>query len=204
MENINISTSSFVHTISQLVPLDNEIYPLTLGIQTSPHLDIKDAIELVYFQQGTSAHFHIKSWKQGLKGTIITNIDGKLIKKYQDIADAIAQAQQECKQQVKIKFGLLAGFVMSGKGIPTLQADQLNIIAHHIHTIETNNDLWPKKYYWPQNINTTDMIDQDIYILKLQQQRLQQQSDQQGFYNQNGNNSTNITKLECLENQSNK
>ena len=57
---------------------------------------------------------------------------------------------------------------MSGEGIPTLQADQLNVIAHHINSICTGKDLWPDKRQWPQKLDTTESIAQEIHIAKLQ------------------------------------
>ena len=56
LENVDISTNTFVQTTSKLVPLDHKIYHPTLGLVTSPHPDIKNAVKLVDFQQGTSAH----------------------------------------------------------------------------------------------------------------------------------------------------
>ena len=46
---------------------------------------------------------------------------------------------------MKIEFGSLVGFAMSGEGIPTLQAVQLNVIAHHINSLRTGKDLWLDK-----------------------------------------------------------
>ena len=80
-------------------------------------------------------------------------VDGIPIKTYQNIKDAVSQAKQKLKKEVKIEFGSLVGFVMSGEGIPLLQADQLNEIAHHIHSTFTGKDLWPKKQNWPQKLD---------------------------------------------------
>jgi len=123
---------------------------------------------LVDFQQGMSAHQHITSWKRRLKGTIVIAIDGVPTTKYKDITDAVSKACQERKKQVKIEFGSLVGFAMSGEGIPTLQADQLNIIAHHIYSIQTKHNLWPDKVQWPQTLKNLDVIEQEIHVSKLQ------------------------------------
>ena len=61
LKSIDISTNTFVKISLHLVPLDNKIYYSTLGIRTTLHPDIKDAIKLIIFQQGTSAHYHIFS-----------------------------------------------------------------------------------------------------------------------------------------------
>ena len=137
--------------------------------------------ELVDFQQGTSAHRHIKTWKRYLKGTIVTTIDGIPITKYKDITDTVSKACQELKKQVKIEFGSIVGFAMSGEGISTFQADQLNVIAHHIYSIQTKHNLWSNKAKWPKKMNNTDVIEQEIHISKLQQRKLKLQSDWRGL-----------------------
>ena len=34
---------------------------------------------------------------------------------------------------------------MNGEGVPTLQVDQLNLIAQHLNEINTKEDLWLNK-----------------------------------------------------------
>ena len=65
----------------------------------------------------------------------MTSVDGKPIKCRDDIENVVKQAKRQHKKSIKIKFGSLAGFTMSGEGISTLQTDQMNVIAHHIHSI---------------------------------------------------------------------
>jgi hypothetical protein len=52
--------------------LNEKAYHPTLGMIVATHPDIKHAVELVEFQVGTLTHQHIRSWKRGLRGTIIT------------------------------------------------------------------------------------------------------------------------------------
>ena len=90
LESIDLSTNMFVKTTSHLFPLDDKIiHHPTLGIRVKPHPDIKDALELVDFQRGTSAHRYIRSWKRRLKGTTITTIDGTPINNLDDIINAV-------------------------------------------------------------------------------------------------------------------
>ena len=58
-----------------------------------------------------------------------------------DIRTAVQRARNNKQTNIKIEFGSLVGFAMSGEGVPTLQADQLNVIAHHLNQINTNIDL---------------------------------------------------------------
>ena len=183
MESIDLSTNTFVQTTSHLISLDDKIHHPTLGIRVKPHSDIKDALELVDFQQGTSAHRYIRSWKRRLKGTIITTIDGTTINKLDDIINVVRKAKQQHQKQVKVEFGSLVGFAMSGDGIPTLQTDQMNFIAYHIHSICTKHNLWINKTAWPNAIDSSEMINHDVKISKLQQKKLQLQDDWEGFCN---------------------
>ena len=70
---------------------------------------------------------------------------------------------------------------MSGEGISTLQTDQMNVIAHHIHIICTKHDLWTDKTAWPEAIDSAEMINHDIKTSKLQQKKRQLQDDWNGF-----------------------
>ena len=95
----------------------------------------------------------------------------------------MAQARKESKRNIKITFGSLAGFAMSGEGIPTLQADQLNVIAHHINSIRTNQNVWTDPTKWPAPLHSMITIAKAIEISKLQQKKLQKQPDWNGFLN---------------------
>ena len=53
-----------------------------------------------------------------------------------------------------IVFGSLVGFFMSGEGVLTLQADQSNVIAHHLNEINIKEDLWPNKEDWPHLLDS--------------------------------------------------
>ena len=106
---------------------------------------MKNSVELQHLHPNTSSFRHIKFWKRRLRGTIITSVDGKPIHSETDIMEAISDARKKFSQSVRVEFGSLAGFAMNGEGIPTLQADQLNVIAHHLTAMNTNCDVWKDK-----------------------------------------------------------
>ena len=58
--------------------------------------------------------------------------------------------RQEGQMSRKCKSALHKFFVNEDR-IPTLQTDQMNVIAHHIHSIRMQQDLWPEKdkTKWP-------------------------------------------------------
>ena len=56
---------------------------------------------------------------------------------------------------------------MIGKGVPMLQADQLNVIAHYLNEINTNVDLWQSKNEWPHLLDSQEILLTQLNINKL-------------------------------------
>ena len=110
---------------------------------------MNNLIKLVEFQVGTTTHRHIRFWKRRLRGTIIISVNNESITNDDDIEIAIENAKKNKQKNIIIVFGSKVGFPMSGEGVPTLQADQLNVIAYHLHEINTKEDLLPNKEEWP-------------------------------------------------------
>ena len=79
---------------------------------------------------------------------------------------------QYIQSNTTIEFGSLVGFAKSGEGVPTLQADQLNVIAHHLNQINTNVDLWPNKSDWPQLLNSLEILPTQLKVNKLRRKLL--------------------------------
>lgn len=59
----------------------------------------------------------------------------------EDIIIAVEKARKNKPKNITIVFGPLAGFFMIGEGVPTLQADQSNVITHHLYEINTKENL---------------------------------------------------------------
>jgi hypothetical protein len=172
LSTLDISTNKYVHTTSHTIPLNEKAYHPTLGMVTATHPDMKQAMELVEFQVGTSTHRHIRSWKRRLRGTIITTINNEPIKNEKDIMDVIQRARNNKQTTIKIEFGSLVGFAMSGEGVPTLQSDQLNVIAHHLNGINNEEDIWVNKKEWPQPIDSMEVINEKVRINIMKRNRL--------------------------------
>ena len=98
-----------------------------------------------------------------------------------DIKAAVQKARNNNQKNIKIEFGSLVGFVMSGEGVPTLQADQLNVIAHHLNEINTNVDLWPNKKDWPQLLDSPEIIPTQIKVNKLRRKLLKETDEWDSF-----------------------
>jgi hypothetical protein len=61
---------------------------------------------------------------------------------------------------------------MSGEGVATLQLDQLNVIAHHLNSINNEEDIWVDKMDWPQQIDSVDSIKEKVKINLMKRNRL--------------------------------
>ena len=100
------------------------------------HPDIKYAVEFNgCLTVGTTAHKYIRSWKQCLGETNITKINGHNITTPSNIDRVISDEVWNGKQTAKIEFWSLTTFEIDGAGVPTLQTDQHNVIAHHLNAI---------------------------------------------------------------------
>jgi hypothetical protein len=172
LSTLDISTNKYVHTTSHTIPLNEKAYHPTLGLIVPSHPNMKHAVELVEFQVGTSTHRHIRSWKQQLRGTIITTINDEPIKNEKDIKAVIQRARNNKQTTIKIEFGSLVGFAMSGEGVPTLQSDQLNVIAHHLNSINNEEDIWVDKTDWPQSIDSDEAVKEKVRVNVMKRNKL--------------------------------
>ena len=181
LETLDISTNTHIHTTSHTVPLNNKQLHKRLGLITQPHPDTNDSIELVEFQVGTTTHQYIQSWKQRLNGTITISVNNESITNDDDIEIAIQNAWNNNQKNITIVFGSLVGFVMSGEGVPTLQADQLNVIVHNLNAITTSEDLWPEENDWPTLIDSPEILPIQLKIKKLQWKMMKETPEWESF-----------------------
>jgi hypothetical protein len=172
LSTLDISTNKYLHTTSHTIPLNEKSYYPTLGKVVSSQPDMKRAVELVEFQVGTSTHRHIRSWKRRLRGTIITTINDETITSEEDIKAVIQRACNNKQTTIKIEFGSLVGFAMSGEGVPTLQSDQLNVIAHHLNSINNEEDIWVDKTEWPQSMDSDETVRENIRVNVMKRNKL--------------------------------
>ena len=174
LATLDTSTNTYIHTTSHMVPLNNKPYHKKLGLITQPHPDMKDSMELAEFQCGTTSHRHIRSWKQRLRRTIIISVNDELKRNDEDIIIAVENAERAQQKNITIVSGLLVQFAMIGEGVPTLQADQLNVIAHHLHEINTKEDLWPNKEEWSHLTDSPKILPIQMTVNKLRRKTLKE------------------------------
>ena len=99
-------------------------------------------------------------------------MNDELIRNDNDVIIAVENARRNQQKNITIVFGSLVGFAMSGEGVPTLQADQLNVIAHHLHEINTKEDLWLNKDEWPRLMDSPEILPIQMSINKLRRNTL--------------------------------
>jgi hypothetical protein len=61
----------------------------------------------------------------------------------------MAQKRLKHQRHVTVQFAHPSWTATTSEGVPTLQFDQLNVIAHHLHAIRTSDTLWHDPLTWP-------------------------------------------------------
>jgi hypothetical protein len=102
------------------------------------------------FEPGTHAHKTIRHWKSCLTGSIIQLInDDEDVYTPADVVRILSGKQCLHKSHVTIQFAWPTETATSSEGVPTLQFDQLNVIAHHLPAINTGEIIWHDPLTWP-------------------------------------------------------
>ena len=146
-----------------MIPLKSS-HP-TLGLIVNDHCDLQNTVEFTDIEVGTAAHNRMKNWKRRLRGTVITKINGDTITSTKQMKEVIKKWYKDPKTTMaRIEFGSMKGFAINGIGIPALQVDQLNVIAHHVNKIQMeengnvdisdlkDDDTWNDPTEWPDDI----------------------------------------------------
>jgi hypothetical protein len=79
---------------------------------------------------------------------IIRLVDDISITDTDQLCQVLNEKGRKGQTQVRIQFAQPRWNLMTGKGLPTLHFDQLNVIAHHLHHITMGEDLWIDKTNW--------------------------------------------------------
>ena len=120
----------------------------------------------------------IPCWRSRYRNCIVQAVDGKQVTTPLDLADKIRLTRKANKEHVTITFSRPQMSAMTSDGIPQLHFDQLNVIAHHLHPIETGEDQWNQRentrctgdndaYAWPQ-----EAVIKGLAIPKLSRNKL--------------------------------
>ena len=98
-----------------------------------------------------------------MRGTIVTAINGQPVRLISDILEVLREERADGKRMAAIEFGSLTAFALNGNGVPTLQTDQLNVVAHHLNALKMKEDnhvakdiyheFWGDPMEWPDPID---------------------------------------------------
>ena len=147
LHTMEISYDPYKSTVTERIPLQSA-HP-TLGLIIATHPDLMHTVQFLRCQQGTTAHRSIRNWKSRLKGAIVQQIGQHTITCPQDVTKAISHYRKQKHATIDVHFAHPNWTATTGKGLPMLSFDQLNVIAHHLHAITTGKDLWVDKTQWP-------------------------------------------------------
>lgn len=135
LNQMDLSINPEHYVTYEHIPLEaTHIHP-TLGLITTEHPELKDTVIFNKCAPGTTSHKYIRRWKSRLRGTILSKINDTHVRSDIDIMLAIKQAKQARKRVITVEFVTPYPIALSGEGIPTLQYDQLAVIATHLHEL---------------------------------------------------------------------
>jgi hypothetical protein len=148
----------------------------TLGLVTEDHPEYTDTVILKRMHPGTICHKTIPRWKSRLRGSIVRMIDEITVENSAQIPNIIRDKRTQGKSHVRIQFARPNFTALNGEGIPTLNFDQLNVIAHHLNAIDTGEDQWQDKSTWPpiSDESIALAIYKGLAIPKLTRRKLEQ------------------------------
>jgi hypothetical protein len=158
LQQLDITLNIFEPAVSEHISILGS-HP-TAGLIVEPHPEYSDTTIFKRFEPGTPAHRTIKRWKSRIAGSIIRLIDDEDVYCPADIVRIMSDKRRQRKQFVTIQFAQPTWSATSSEGVPTLQFDQLNVIAHHMHAIKTGENLWTDPLTWPP-------IDDDALTLAI-------------------------------------
>jgi hypothetical protein len=173
---MDITTNIHEPAVSETIALQGG-HP-TLGLVPEEHPEYIDTVTLLRCDPGTVAHKQIRRWKSRLRGSTIRMIDEITITSIAQLQETIRLKRLTGKTHVTIQFANPSWSAMSGEGLPTLQFDQLNVIAHHLNAMQNegtdDDNNWNDPLQWPPV--TDDMIiaaiRKGIALPKLTRKRL--------------------------------
>jgi hypothetical protein len=153
LQQLDITLNMYEPAVSEQIPI-NGSHP-TAGLVVECHPEYTETVVFKRFEPGTAAHKTIKRWKSRIANSIIRLIDDEDVYNPADVVRIMSEKRLQRKQHVTVQFARPAWTATSSEGIPTLQFDQLNVIAHHLHTIKTGETLWNDPLSWPSIDNAS-------------------------------------------------
>lgn len=176
LQQMDVTLNMHEPAVTETLPLHG-LHP-TFGLEVEQHPEFLDTVVLTNITAGTRAQRSIKNWRSRLRGSIIRLIDDITITSPQQLTKVIQQKRAEHKGKSKtidIQFARPRWSSMNGEGLPTLAFDQLNVIAHHLRALNTNEPSWTQENAsWPPIMDTDidAVVNKGLAIPKLTRRKL--------------------------------
>jgi hypothetical protein len=173
LQLLDVTLNIFEPAVSEQLPLVGS-HP-TLGLIVEKHPEYDETVVFTRCDPGTISHKRIRRWKSRLRGSIIRMIDDETVYTTADMVRILSEKREARKTHVTIQFAQPLWSSTSGEGVPTLHFDQLNVIAHHLHAINTGEALWKDPLTWPpiSDESLALAIRKGIALPKLSRKRAQ-------------------------------
>ena len=104
-----------------------------LGLEVEDHPEIMDTVLLKRLYPGSSAHQHLPSWSRRIKGCIVFLVNDVPVTSKAVLGTIIQQACRQKSSHISIMFCHLKWSGITGKGVPQLNFDQMNLLGHQVH-----------------------------------------------------------------------
>jgi hypothetical protein len=170
LQLLDVTLNIFEPAVSEQLPLVGS-HP-TLGLIAEKHPEYDETVIFTRCNPGTISHKRICCWKSRLRGSIIQMIDDETVYTTANIVRILSEKREARKAHVTIQFAQPLWSATSGEGVPTLHFDQLNVIAHHLHAINTGETLWkdPLTCTHPKKLPDVDIPGNFLTGLQKQKQ----------------------------------
>ena len=76
-------------------------------------------------------------------------IDTDSVHTPEDVIRILTEKRRQGVRHVTVQFAQPRWNSLTSDGVPTLHFDQLNVIAHHLHAINTGEIVWNNPLEWP-------------------------------------------------------
>jgi hypothetical protein len=114
------------------------------------HPEMTDTVQFDTCTPGSISAKTIRRYRSRLRGSIIRFLNDEEIFTITQFAKQIAKMRDLDQTHARVQFSRPSWMHTSGEGIPVIQFDQLNVIAHHVHNIKFGEDLLPdNQTEWP-------------------------------------------------------
>ncbi|GFH45233.1 hypothetical protein CTEN210_01707 [Chaetoceros tenuissimus] len=149
-EHVKLSLSPYDNELEVTIPIQRRVTPTNRTRGLVLVQDKSDRVKIATVKNGTPSA-KISKWRSTLRNSHLLKIGNETVTNTEEAHKIFAS--HDPKQEIKITVGTLEKIPIHPQtGLPTLYADQLQILGEHIEELKTNS------YYDPENTGHDDYV----------------------------------------------